>query len=236
MKIVSIEDTREVNIPHENWIAGLTRSGFGGKLGESVGEIDMFELMKAALRQRPQFLIVGEIRGAEAFTLFQAMATGHTTYSTMHADSVRSIIHRLENPPINLPRILLAALNMVVIQSQVMLGDRMVRRVNKIVELVGIDPDTSDIIANTVYEWDPSEDNFKFLGHSVLFEKIASKKSMTVEQVKEELRKRTEVIEWMTKKNIRHYKEVANIVSAYYKDPEAIIKKVRVELYESAGS
>ncbi|MEW6070854.1 MAG: type II/IV secretion system ATPase subunit, partial [Candidatus Thermoplasmatota archaeon] len=126
MKIVSIEDTREVNIPHENWIAGLTRSGFGGKLGEGIGEIDMYELMRAALRQRPQYLIVGEIRGSEAFTLFQAMATGHTTYSTMHADSVRSIIHRLENPPINLPRILLSALNIVVLQSQVMLGDRMV--------------------------------------------------------------------------------------------------------------
>ncbi|MDI6856047.1 MAG: type II/IV secretion system ATPase subunit [Candidatus Thermoplasmatota archaeon] len=232
MKIVSIEDTREINIPHENWIAGLTRTGFGGKLGEStLGEIDMFELMKAALRQRPQYLIVGEIRGAEAFTLFQAMATGHTTYSTMHADSVRSIVHRLENPPINLPRILLAALNIVVLQSQVMLGDRMVRRINKIVEVVGIDPDTNDIIANTVYEWDPAEDNFKFLGHSVMLEKIASKKSLTVEQVKEELRKRNDVMEWLTKKNIRHYKEVANAISSYYKDPTSLIKKVREELY-----
>ncbi|MEM3341553.1 MAG: type II/IV secretion system ATPase subunit, partial [Thermoplasmata archaeon] len=112
-KIITIEDTREINIPHENWIAGLTRSGFGAKGadGKAAGEVDMFELLRAALRQRPQYLMVGEVRGKEAQTLFQAMATGHTVYGTMHADSVQAMVHRLENPPIALPRILLSALN-----------------------------------------------------------------------------------------------------------------------------
>jgi len=230
-KIVSIEDTREINIPHENWIAGLTRSGFGGKTGSGSGEIDMFELVKAALRQRPQYVIVGEVRGQEAFSLFQAMATGHTAYSTMHADSVRSIIHRLENPPINLPRVLLSALNIVVLQSQVMLGDRMVRRINKIVELVGLDPDTNDLITNTVYEWHPSGDKFEYLGHSVMFEKVMSKKNMTMNEMNEEFKRRTEVVNWMLKKNVRNYQEVAVIVSHYYTDPEGTMKEISAEAH-----
>ncbi|MBU3902358.1 MAG: type II/IV secretion system ATPase subunit [Candidatus Thermoplasmatota archaeon] len=230
-KIVSIEDTREINIPHENWIAGLTRSGFGGKTGAGSGEIDMFELVKAALRQRPQYVVVGEVRGKEAFSLFQAMATGHTAYSTMHADSVRSIVNRLENPPINLPRVLLSALNIVVLQSQVMLGDRMVRRINKIVELVGLDPDTNDLITNTVYEWHPSGDKFEYLGHSVMFEKVMSKKNMTMNEMNEEFKRRTEVVNWMLKKNVRNYQEVAKIVSQYYTNPEDTIKKIMAEAH-----
>jgi len=95
-KIVSIEDTRELKLPHPNWIPSVTRESFdiAGR-----GTIDMYELLRAALRQRPEYLIVGEVRGKEAVTLFQAMSTGHVTYATMHADSVTSAVHRLENPP-----------------------------------------------------------------------------------------------------------------------------------------
>ena len=108
MKIVSIESTREVNIPQPNWVPGLTRQGFGGESDDGV--IGEFELLKAALRERPEYIIVGEIRGAEAYVLFQAMATGHCAYSTVHADSVPSLVHRLENKPIDIPRVLLPAL------------------------------------------------------------------------------------------------------------------------------
>ena len=108
MKIVSIESTREVNIPQPNWVPGLTRQGFGGESKD--GEIGEFELLKAALRERPEYIIVGEIRGAEAYVLFQAMATGHCAYSTVHADSVPSLVHRLENKPIDIPRVLLLSL------------------------------------------------------------------------------------------------------------------------------
>ncbi|MGB1826860.1 MAG: type II/IV secretion system ATPase subunit, partial [Candidatus Poseidoniaceae archaeon] len=116
MKIVSIESTREVNIPQPNWVPGLTRQGFGGESNE--GEIGEFELLKAALRERPEYIIVGEIRGAEAYVLFQAMATGHCAYSTVHADSVPSLVHRLENKPIDIPRVLLPALEACAIQIQ----------------------------------------------------------------------------------------------------------------------
>ncbi|HVM45409.1 MAG TPA: type II/IV secretion system ATPase subunit, partial [Candidatus Thermoplasmatota archaeon] len=109
-KIVSIEDTREINIPHDNWIAGVARQGFGEAHagGKPSGTIDTFKLLEAALRQRPEYILVGEVRGAEAFTLFQAMATGHATYSTMHADSAYSAVRRLENPPISVPRIMIS--------------------------------------------------------------------------------------------------------------------------------
>ena len=119
-KIVSIEETREINLPHKNWIPGVARVGFGEVVGDKiVGEIDMYELMKAALRQRPEYILVGEIRGREAYVLFQAMATGHTTYSTVHADSAKSLVHRLEGKPIEIPRIMLQALDIVCIQRRI---------------------------------------------------------------------------------------------------------------------
>ena len=113
-KIVSIEETREINLPHPNWIPGAVRSGFGEVVNEKfAGEIDLYDLMKAALRQRPEYILVGEIRGKEAYVLFQAMATGHTTYSTVHADSTESLIHRLEGKPIEIPRVMLQSLDIV---------------------------------------------------------------------------------------------------------------------------
>ncbi len=225
MKIVSMEDTREINIPHKNWIAGITRSGGGG-----AKEITMFELVRAALRQRPQYIIVGEVRGKEAFILFQAMATGHTTYSTMHADSVESIIHRLENPPIDLPRVLLTALNIIVIQSQVSVKNRFVRRITKIVELLDIDPETNNIITNTVYDWDPKQDKHIYLGHSALFEKIMFKKNYSEIAMNEEFQRRVDVIRWMIEKNIRSYTDVSRIIASYYKDTKSTIEMVRKDL------
>jgi flagellar protein FlaI len=232
-KIITIEDTREINLPHENWIASLTRGGFGarGSDGKAVGEIDMFELLKAALRQRPQYLMVGEVRGKEAQTLFQAMATGHTVYSTMHADSVKSMVHRLENPPIALPRILLSSLNIVLLQGQVRVGKGMARRVKSIVEIVGIEPETNELITNSVYNWSGTDDVFIYNGHSFMFEKIMNNQSMTSEEMKEEFKRRCEIIEWMRKTNVRNYLDVAKIVSGYYKDADTTIERVRRDLY-----
>ena len=233
MKIITIEDTREINLPHENWIAGLTRGGFGarGADGKLAGEIDMYELLRAALRQRPQYLIVGEVRGVETYTMFQAMATGHTVYSTMHADSVKSMVYRLENPPINIPRILLSSLNIVIIQSQVKVGKGVARRIRNIVEIVGIEPESNELITNTVYVWNSADDNFTYNGHSFLFERIMTMKNLTSTQMKEEFKRRVEIIEWMGKASVRNYLDVANIVASYYKDPDATIRKVRSELY-----
>src|SRR6266571_130824 len=156
MKIVSIEDTRELNLPHENWVPLLTRAGFGGKsqvTGKPAGEIDMFDLLTAALRQRPQYMMIGEVRGPEAFVVFQAMATGKSAYTTFHADDVQAMVHRLENDPINLPRALVAALDIVLLQAQVKVGTDMTRRVKAIVEVVGTDPESNELITNSAYTW-----------------------------------------------------------------------------------
>jgi flagellar protein FlaI len=237
MKIVSIEDTREINIPHENWIAGLTRQGGGSKSGgtRTVSDIDMFELMRAAMRQRPHYLIVGEVRGKEAYTLFQAMATGKTVYSTIHADSVRSMVHRLENPPIELPRLLLSSLNLVLLQGQVKVGRQMTRRVKGIIEIVGIEPETNELITNTVFSWNPANDQFSYNGHSFLFEKIMSAKNLTSDQMKEEYQSRMDVLQYMMKVNVKNHVEFAKIIAGYYRDSNAIVVEARKVLFGNAA-
>jgi archaeal flagellar protein FlaI len=227
-KIVSIEDTREVNLPHENWIPGATRSGTGdrGPDGKAAGEVDMFDLVRAALRQRPNYIIVGEVRGKETYTMFQAMATGHTTYSTMHADSVKSMVNRLENPPINTPRILLSALNNVIIQIQARTDKGVVRRLKQVLEIVGFEPETNELITNTVYEWDPATDKFVFKGHSFLFDKIMELKNYTHDEMDAEFNRRVSVVHYLASRGITDYRQLWRFVAAYYKDPTDVMRQV----------
>ena len=227
-KIVSIEDTREVNLPHENWIPAATRSGTGdrGPDGKAAGEVDMFDLVRAALRQRPNYIIVGEVRGKETYTMFQAMATGHTTYSTMHADSVKSMVNRLENPPINTPRILLSALNNVIIQIQARTDKGVVRRLKQVLEIVGFEPETNELITNTVYEWDPGTDKFLFKGHSFLFDKIMDLKNYTHEEMDAEFNRRVAVIHYLVENRITDHRQLWRLVTAYYKDPHEVLARI----------
>ncbi|HTP54346.1 MAG TPA: type II/IV secretion system ATPase subunit [Thermoplasmata archaeon] len=227
-KVVSIEDTREVNLPHENWIPGATRSGTGdrGPDGKAAGELDMFDLVRAALRQRPNYIIVGEVRGKETYTMFQAMATGHTTYSTMHADSVKSMVNRLENPPINTPRILLSALNNVVIQIQARTDKGVVRRLKQVLEIVGFEPETNELITNTVYEWDPGTDTFVFKGHSFLFDKIMELKNYSADDMDAEFQRRTKVIRYLVEHKINDYRQLWQLVAQYYKDPGEVMARI----------
>ncbi len=233
-KIVTMEDTREINLPHMNWIPGTTRSGVGerGADGKAPGEIDMYDLMRASLRQRPNYIIVGEVRGKETYTMFQAMATGHTTYSTMHADSVQSMVNRLENQPINCPRILLTALRNVIIQSQVRVGQDLARRMKQVIEIVGFEPDTNELISNTVYEWDQATDRFVFKGHSFLFDKIMEMKNLTHDEMMSEFNRRVDLIKYMVYRDVTDHRKIWELINQYYKDQEKTIKRVRRELQE----
>ncbi|MCJ7463133.1 MAG: type II/IV secretion system ATPase subunit [Thermoplasmata archaeon] len=237
MKIVSIEDTRELNLPHENWVPGLTREGFGGKnayTGRAAGEIDMFYLLTSAMRQRPQYLMVGEVRGKEAYVVFQAMATGKTCYSTFHAEDVQAMVHRMENDPINLPRALITALNVVMLQAQVKVGTKMTRRVKSLTEIVGIDPETNELITNSVYTWNPADDTFNYSGHSYVYEKVRMARNWSPREMEREIKRRVDILEYMKKIGMDSHRKVATIISAYYKDPEKVMREVRAKLAEGA--
>jgi flagellar protein FlaI len=232
MKIVSIEDTRELNLPHENWIPSLTREGFGGRTGSRTGTIDMFELLTTALRQRPQYLMVGEVRGKEAYVVFQAMATGKTAYSTFHAEDVQAMVHRMENDPINLPRALMTALDIVLLQAQVKVGTKMTRRVKSLTEIVGMDPETGELITNAVHTWNPADDTFNFSGHSYVYEKVRTIRNWSPREMEREVKRRVDILEYMKKIGVDNYRQVANIISAYYKDPERTVKEIREKMTE----
>ena len=230
-KIVSIEETREINLPHPNWIPGVVRSGFGEVVGNKViGEIDLYDLMKAALRQRPEYILVGEIRGKEAYVLFQAMATGHTTYSTVHADSAQSLIHRLEGKPIEIPRIMLQALDIVCIQVISRVKDKRARRCKQIIEIIDIDPTTKEILTNEVFRWDPIEDKFIYSGKSYILERIRAEKDISREEMISEIKNRAALLEWMNKNNIREFKKVATVIAQYVDNPTEVIKKIKIEV------
>lgn len=227
-KIISIEETREINLPHPNWIPGVSRSGFGEVVGgKVVGEIDLYDLMKAALRQRPEYILVGEIRGREAYVLFQAMATGHTTYSTIHADSASSLIHRLEGKPINIPRIMIQSLDIVCIQVISRIKNKRARRCKQIIEIIDIDPTTKEILTNEVFKWDPVEDKFIYSGKSYILERIRADKDLTREEMVKEVKQRTELLEWMNENNIRDFEKVSVLIARYTENPTSIMQKIK---------
>ncbi len=235
MKIVSIEDTRELNLPHDNWVPLLTRSGFGeeDESGKKAGEVNMFELLQAALRQRPQYMMVGEVRGEEAYVVFQAMATGKSAYTTFHADDVQTMVNRMENDPINLPRALVGALDVVVLQAKVKVGTKMVRRIKSLTEIVGVDPDTEELITNKAYTWNPADDSFNYSGHSYVYSEVAESKNWTQREMEREVKRRKMVLEYLKQEEIYNYEDFAKTISDYYRDKKAVLNKVKGKLEDS---
>jgi archaeal flagellar protein FlaI len=202
-KIVTIEDTPEVYVPHHNWVQEATRTTGGANKG---GDVGMFELLKAALRQRPDRIIVGEIRAMEAVVAFQAMQTGHGVMSTFHAASVEKLIQRLTGDPINIPKTYIDSLNLAIIQSAVRLQDgRPARRILSINEIIGYDPPTDSFSFLEAFRWNPATDRFDFAGYmnSYLLEQvIAIKRGIPPSRRKEiynELKRRARIFEKISK-------------------------------------
>ncbi len=208
-KIVTIEDTAEVQVPHPNWVRELTRD-----TGSKESSVTMFDLLKAALRQRPNYIIVGEIRGAEGNVAFQAMQTGHPVLATFHAGSVERLIQRVTSPPINVPKSQLDNLNFVIIQSAVYREGVMLRRMLSVNEIVGYDAATDSIIFIPVFTWDPAKDRFLFRGRGASFlleQKIAVMRGIPRRQMKliyEELELRAKILRTMVERKIFNYFEV----------------------------
>jgi flagellar protein FlaI len=189
-KIVSLEDTHEIQLPHKNWLATITR-----ELAVSgvQGDIDLFSLLKSSMRQRPEYIIVGEVRGREAQTLFQAMNTGHATLSTLHAGSVQEAINRLTHEPISVPRVMFSALDLVVSQSIFTYGNHRIRRCSAINEIT-VDND-GRIVPRTIFTWDIRTDTIRRVSDtSRVLDEIAAMRGWSEEQVAAEMKKREEFL------------------------------------------
>lgn len=218
-KVVSIEDTPEIVVPHENWTREVTRES-----DDKEASVHMYDLLKAALRQRPNYIIVGEIRGMEASVAFQAMQTGHPVIATFHAATVEKLIQRLTGSPIEIPKTYIDNLNAVVLQSAVRLPQtgRLERRVLSINEIVGYDPLEGRFNFIELFSWDPSSDEHEFRGEGMSFlleQKIAVMRGIPERELKriyDELMLRSEVLELMSQCGIRGYYDVWKAIKIVY--------------------
>jgi len=198
LKIVSIEDTAELRLIHTNWMPQVTRTGVGPG---GYGEVDMDMLLKSALRQRPDYLIVGEVRGREANVLFHAQATGHPGLSTLHADTVDAIIDRLTTRPIDLPMSLLENLDVIVFLEKVKKEGKFVRRIGEVIEIEGYDHKNKKLNTHVVFKWDPINDTF-IPRDSFILRKLAERYGWSEQEVQDEILRRASILDWMKSKNI----------------------------------
>jgi len=229
MKIVSVEDTQELNLPHENWIPSVVRLGFGHE-DKKGGTITLFDLLKAAVRQRPDYIIVGEVRGEEAYTLFQAMATGHLGMSTIHAESVEAVINRLQSEPMNIPKPLIAMTNVIMVMTRTEIEGKPARGINTTAEIVELNQKRKNILTEEVFRWNPKGDKFVFSGHSIILDRHMKKLDISEEDIKRELHRRKIILEWMVHEGVRRYTDVANVIREYYVNPNRVFRKARVGL------
>ena len=224
-RVVSIEDTRELNLPRENWLPSVVRGATG--IG-NVGEVDLFALLKSSFRQNPDYVIVGEVRGKEAYVLFQGMASGHSSISTMHADSVDTVMKRLETPPIELSPTLLNVLDCICIMTHAIAQKHETRKLKEIVEIVNITPD-GIAMTNTPLVWNPGDDQFYFKKNSKIFEKIAKRFGITVEEIQTEFSRRVQLLYRMYERKIFDFQKFQETVTQYYKKPAEVLRQFGIE-------
>lgn len=224
-RVVSIEDTREINLPRENWLPAVARPAAG--IGK-VGEIDLFELLKSSFRQNPDYLIVGEVRGKEAFVLFQGMASGHASLSTMHADSVDTLIRRLETPPIDLSPTLVNTLDCVAVAAHAIVGRQETRKIREVSEIVSVSKDGTALI-NTPLTWDPQKDVFYFKRQSKVLEKISTRFGVTIEKLHREFSVRARLLYELSRRKVWGFEDVQKIINDYYKNPAEVLGRYGIE-------
>jgi archaeal flagellar protein FlaI len=223
-KIMTIEETAELNLSHENWVSLIARQSYGLG-GSTVGEVALFDLVKTCMRHRPDLMIVGEVRGQEAYVLFQALATGHGGMCTMHAENVQSAVRRLTQKPMDISPAYIPLMNIVMSVQRVHLiknGEkRAYRRILSVNEIVD-----SEKFLNP-FKWDPIKDEQTIdLNASFLLTNFSERLGITRVQLVEEMKRRTDVLQWMRTKKIRSYKEVAAIIAEYYARPKEFYKKI----------
>ncbi|MBE3115840.1 type II/IV secretion system ATPase subunit, partial [Candidatus Bathyarchaeota archaeon] len=223
-KIITIEETAELNLSHENWVSLISRQSYGLG-GSNVGEVALFDLVKTSMRHRPDMLIVGEIRGQEAYVLFQALATGHGGMATMHAENLDSAVKRLTSKPMEISPAYISLMNIVLSIQRIHLvknGEKKAyRRVMDVNEINGYENYRQS------FKWNPTKDIQEVdYEKSVLLTNIAERQGVTKEAIIEEIGRRKYVLQWMRERNIRSYKDVANIIAEYYARPKDFYEKI----------
>jgi len=220
-RVVSIEDTRELNLPRENWLPSVSRTSTGAN---EKNDITLFTLLKSSFRQNPDYVIVGEVRGKEASVLFQGMASGHSSISTMHADSVDTLIKRLETPPIELSPTLVNVLDCVCIMTHAIVNKKETRKLKEIVEITKVNSN-GIALTNTPFMWNPMEDSFYFKRNSQVFEKISKRYGIRVDELELEFRRRVQLIYSLHQKKILKFEEIQEVINKYYKKPQEVIRE-----------
>jgi flagellar protein FlaI len=213
-KIVTIEDTPEIQLYHKNWIRAVTRPATSSSAG-----IELFDLLKASMRQRPDYILVGEIRGSEAYTLFQAMSTGHLGLATLHAESPEAALRRLETEPMNIPKMMIAGLNMIVIMARREINGKPIRKIIKCEEVMGLD-DKGEIIHSTLFEWDPKDDKWLQPNQSYYLKKAALMKGITVDVALQDIQSRADILRYMVREGKRSFAEVSQVIRDTNRRPE----------------
>ena len=215
LKIYSVEDTMEITPPHSNWQRLLTR-----ETGPEDSRVGPFDLLRAALRSRPNYIIAGEIRGVEGAVAFQAMQTGHPVLGTFHASTIVSMIQRFTSEPINVPATFMDNLNVAVIQTGIKKDGKLMRRVVSVGEILGYSRESKGVLTRNIFGWDPVADAHRFRGMNnsyILENKIALTLGYADKRkIYEDLMLRTRIIETMVKNGILKYDEVTRVVGLYY--------------------
>ena len=224
-KVVSIEDTREITLPHDNWIQSLTRESI---TSEGRGEVTMYELLQAALRQRPEYLLVGEIRTEQdvAFTFFQAIGTGHTAYTTIHAESVEGVLNRLENDPLAVPVQMVLELDIVSIQKQTFKDGDRVRRNDGVTEIRSGDDAGESVRAIDVFQRDAETDTHRKVNKSKVLQDIADDRGWGARELGEALNAREAFLQYLVDNDISGYQEVTSAIHAFGNDRAELMRKV----------
>ena len=223
-KIITIEETAELNLPHENWVSLIARQSYGLG-GSNVGEVALFDLVKTSMRHRPDVLIVGEVRGQEAYVLFQALATGHGGMCTMHAENLDSAIKRLTSKPMEIAPAYVPLMNIILSIQRVHLTKGNEKKAYRRVMDVNEIADYEDY--RNTFKWHPTKDeHLPAFDKSVTLSSISERIGQSKKELIEEIGRRKDVLHWMRERNIRSYKDVAAIIAEYYARPKQIYEKV----------
>lgn len=221
-RIITIEDTLELQIPHEHVIRMETRP----PNVENRGELTMNDLVKNSLRQRPDRIIVGEVRGSEAITLFTALNTGHSGFGTLHSNDARETITRLTNAPMSVPNIMISAIDFIIMQNRIYKSDGVsFRRISEVAEVSGIEEGVIQL--NKIFEWDPQSDTIKNVGiTSKTLTEIANVSGNSLNSLYDEIKNREIVLQHMVDQNIRSIRDVSTVLEMYYLDSQKVLNRI----------